>query len=182
MKAFIIVVLFLILNSNSLISKASKLYQAREQYYQSIKDEDKLEPTIELFEEIYKENPQLEGMCRTYVGSLVMLKGKHAFWPHKKVSFVNEGIPIMDKGLNLDPDNIESLFIYGSSCYYLPFFLGKGNLAEEKLKKIVAILNQDDLKKYDKKILVNALEFILKNIDLNSEEKIKINDYLTILK
>jgi len=154
---------------------------ARKLFYQSVKDEDKLEKAIIEFEEIKKNNPQMNGVTTTYIGSLTMLKGKHAFWPHKKVEYVNEGIKVMDKGIAADPKNIESLFIYGSSCYYLPFFLGKKDLAIEKLRNIIPLLDEKSIIKYDSEILTNALKFILEKIELTPEEKSKVAEYIALL-
>ncbi len=84
-----------------------------------------------------------------------MIKGKHAFWPQTKLKHVDTGIEIMNRGLKYDPDNIESLFVYGSTCYYLPFFLGKGGLAKTKLKRIVELMDERAIEMYDNEILLD---------------------------
>lgn len=177
-------ILFLLLFLQISISIAlanPKLDKARKLYLGAVKDEDKLDESIILFEELKKEIPNIQGKATTYLGSLTMLKGKHAFWPHKKVEFVNEGIKIMDQGLKQDPNNLESLFIYGSSCFYLPFFLGKSDLAESKFKKFIEIINEDEMKKYEPDIMKNALKFLLEKFELTDDEKTKLNNLLTTL-
>lgn len=148
---------------------------ARKLFYESVNDENKLNLAIEEFKSIMKNYPDLKGLAITYIGSLEMIKGKHAFWPHTKLKHVDNGIEIMNKGLNYDPDNIESLFVYGSTCYYLPFFLGKGSLAKSKLKRIVELIDESDIAKYDNNILLNVIEFLVKEVDLKGDEKTKLN-------
>jgi hypothetical protein len=154
---------------------------ARLLFYGAVKDEKKLEKAIEEFEAIKLKNPKMSGVSTTYIGSLIMLKGKHAFWPQKKIAYVNEGLEVMDKGIEADPNNLESLFIYGSTCYYLPFFLGKSKLAKQKLKYMVEILNDENITNYDKVIMTNALKFVNEKIDLSDDDKNKVNQFLNKL-
>jgi len=173
-------ILFLLLFLQISIAFANpKLDKARKLYLGAVKDEDKLDESILLFEELKTEIPNIQGKATTYLGSLTMLKGKHAFWPHKKVEYVNDGIKIMDQGLKQDPNNLESLFIYGSSCFYLPFFLGKSDLADQKFKKFIEIINEDEMKKYEQDIMNNALKFLIEKFELTEDEKTKLNNLLS---
>jgi len=155
--------------------ESEKLTKARQFYYEAVQDEDKLVEAIVLFKDIMREKPELKGMATTYIGSLEMLKGKHAFWPATKLKHVNSGIEIMDNGIKEDPDNIESLFIYGSTCHYLPFFLGKGSLADSKLNKIIEIIDESAIEQYDNKLLLNVLEFLQAEVELTPKDKQKLN-------
>lgn len=163
---------------SSLKLYSNELYlNAREDYYKATKDEDALKTSLDLFKKLEKQS-EYKAIARTYIGSLIMLKGKYAFWPNQKLDYVEEGLKEMDKGLAMDPDNIESLFIYGSTCYYLPFFLGKKQLALEKLREVINVLDDEHVKNTDKKILKNALEFIDENINLSSDDNAKLQKYL----
>lgn len=177
----IISVLILFLAFQILLLSEPNMNSARQLFYDAVKVEKKLEMGIKEFETIMDKNPKMKGIATTYIGSLTMLKGKHAFWPHKKIEYVNEGLEIMDKGLELDPQNLESLFIYGSTCYYLPFFLGKSKLADEKLKKMVSLLSDNSIAKYDSEIMSNALKFVIEKIKLSENEKNTVNTYLNKL-
>lgn len=170
-------ILFLIILSFGKIFSNDLLEAARKDYYKSTKEEKYIEKSIKKFEKL-KTNQNYKGVADTYIGSLIMLKGKYAFWPNQKLKYVEDGIKKMDEGLNADPDNIESLFIYGSTCYYLPFFLGKKQLAIDKLKKLVRVINIDSINNYDNKILKNALKFILEKIEISNSEKNKLNKIL----
>jgi hypothetical protein len=83
----------------------------------------------------------------------------------------------MDKGLKKDPDNIESLFIYGSTCWYLPKLLGKRDLAMEKLNAIIPLLKDEIFENYEAKIIEDALKFLKDNLELSQKELSKVNKY-----
>jgi hypothetical protein len=181
MKIFLLILVMAVSYIAALSGETFNMDTARKLYYQAVKDEDKLEQAMVQFEQIKSSSPQLNGITTIYIGSLTMIKGKHAFWPHKKVEYVNDGLKIMDKGIATEPNNLESLFIYGSSCYYLPFFLGKKDLAIEKLKKMIPLLDDENISKYDNEIMTNALKFIAEKIELNTDEKAKVNQYIAKL-
>lgn len=178
MKAAIILLFIMAANLYSSAHEAH-IKDARLLFYQAVEDEDKLQLAIDKFELLKNKSKLHRGVSETYIGSLTMLKGKYAFWPMKKLSYVEEGLEIMDAGIALDPSNIESLFIYGSTCYYLPFFLGKADLAEEKLRKIITLLNDKTAAKYDKEILKNALTFLKDELELSAGETKKIDAILS---
>jgi hypothetical protein len=180
-KFNLIVILMILFAVSSNYANAEDLYiKARNDYYKATKNEDALKSSLEAFKKLEKQE-QYKAIARTYIGSLIMLKGKYAFWPNQKLDYVEQGLKEMDKGLERDPENIESLFIYGSTCYYLPFFLGKKQLALDKLKELVNVLNEEKVKNTDRKILKNALEFIKENVNLNDSDMNKLNKYLNNL-
>jgi len=173
--------IFILLSVTNSFSQNNKLELGRQLYYLAVKNEENLNQAIEIFSQISKEEPSMKQLSNIYIGSLTMIKGKHAFWPHQKIDYVNEGLKIMDLAIKEEPNNIEMLFIYGSSCYYLPFFFNKKDLAINKFKKIINLLNDNSIKEYDSKILSNALEFIKEKIEITKEEQQIINKYLQLL-
>jgi hypothetical protein len=174
---FSVMVLTIILSNQIASAKESKFEKAKLLYYNAVDEEENIDQAIKLFEEIMKEKPSMKGVGKTYIGSLTAMKAAHTFWPHNKLDYANEGIDIIEEGVKLEPDNIESLFIQGSTLYNLPFFFGKSDEAEANFKKIIALLNDSLIKDYDKEMLTNAIDFILENAELNDSEKKKANNY-----
>lgn len=174
----LLIIIMTIFISDAFAETDKLLEKGRNLYYSSVKKEDDLEEAIKVFQQIKKQAPNQNALSTTYIGSLTMLKGKHAFWPQTKIKFVNEGIEIMEKGYSSDKKNIELLFIFGSSCHYLPGFLGKGDLAEEKLREIIPLLNENSIFEYKKDVMKGALEFLLKELELSQNEKSKLNNLL----
>lgn len=171
-------ILFLLFFVSYKLLSNDALANARITYYKAIEKEKYVDNAIKQFEHIQNRDKNLQGLAQTYIGSLIMLKGKYALWPPKKLEYVNDGIEVMDKGLALDPNNIESLFIYGTTCHYLPFFLGKKSLADEKFRKIIELIPHIAIEKHDINILKNAMQFILDNVKLDNSEKSRVSNFL----
>lgn len=148
----------------------SSLTQARLLYYESLKDKTKLETAIALFTTIGQSDISLQGRAQTYIGSLTAVKAKFAFWPHQKLKWAKSGLHLMDAGLAQNPEDIEALFIHGTTCYYLPGFFGRGDDAQRHLREIVRLLPEQAYQ-YDPKLIANVIQFLLEKIKLTAEER-----------
>ena len=105
------------------------------------------------------------------------MKGKHAFFPNTKLKWVKRGLARMDSGLKKAPDDIEALFIHGTTCYRLPFFFKRGDDAQRDFKEIIKHL-PSQAHTYDPELVVNIIDFLLENAKLTLDEK----TYLQTLK
>ena len=152
------------------------LQQAREKFYASVEDKKQIEPAIKLFEQIAREAPKYAGRAEVYIGTLVALKGKHAFFPYTKLKLTKRGLAIMDSGLKKVPDDIEALFIHGSACYHLPFFFQRGDDAQQGFKEIIKQLPSHG-HTYDPKLVVNIITFLLENAKLTPDEKVYLQTF-----
>ena len=146
------------------------LVVARKQFYAAIEDEKRIEPTIALFKRIGQVEPKHTGRTQVYIGALVALKGKHAFFPYTKLKWARRGLAIMNSGLKRNPDDLEALFIHGTTCYYLPFFFRRGDDAQHNFRKIVRLMPQQ-MDTYDPKLIKNVIVFLLENAKLTDDEK-----------
>jgi tetratricopeptide (TPR) repeat protein len=176
------IVLFLLSGVDN--SKASEideysLNRARELFYKSIEDKDHIHEAIELFEKL-KDNEALTGRVTTYLGALTALKGRFAFWPQKKLALANKGLAMMDEGILTSPDDVEALFVHGSTCYYLPFFFGRKDDAIRSLKKIIHLL-PEQMYRYDPDLTNNVINFIKENVELEPVEIEKLNSIQGLL-
>ena len=146
------------------------LVVARKQFYAAIEDEKRIEPTIALFKQIGQMEPEHTRRTQVYIGALVALKGKHAFFPYTKLKWARRGLAIMDRGLKRNPDDLEALFIHGTTCYYLPFFFRRGDDAQRNFRKIVKLMPQQ-MDTYDPTLIKNVVVFLLENAKLTDDEK-----------
>lgn len=176
---FIVVFLFLSYIGRAIAEQAVEetLQSARKQFYVAIKEKKQIEPTIKLFKRIAQMKPSYAGRTEVYIGALVALKGKHAFLPHTKLKWTKHGLTIMDKGLKKSPNDIEALFIHGTTCYYLPFFFRRSDDAQRDFKEIIKRIPLER-HTYDLKLIAHVVEFLLENAKLASNERI----YLQALK
>ena len=169
----LILVLFFLLWMDGAASDESiegVLEIARKQFYAAVEDKKQIEPTIQLFERIGRIAPKYAGRTQVYIGALVSLRGKHAFFPHTKLKWVNRGLAIMDSGLERDSDDIEARFIHGTTCYYLPFFFRRRDDAQRDFKEIVKRLPQQ-MDTYSPKLITHVVAFLLENAKLTRDEK-----------
>ena len=150
---------------------------ARKQFYAAIEDEKRIEPTISLFKRIEQVEPKYTGRTQVYIGSLIALRGKHAFLPHTKLKWTQRGLAIMDSGLQKSPNDIEGLFIHGTTCYYLPFFFRRGDDAQRDFREIIKLMPQQ-MDTYNPKLMTHVVAFLLENAKLTNDEK----TYLQTLK
>ena len=153
------------------------LEAARKQFYAAIEDEKQIEPTIELFKRIGEKESKYAGRTQVYIGGLVALKGKHAFFPYTKLKWVNRGLAIMDSGLEKDPNDIEALFIHGTTCYHLPFFFQRAEDAQRDFKEIIKQMPMQ-VHTYDPALITNIIVFLFENAKLTRDETV----YLQTLK
>lgn len=164
-----LIISILILFSLYSYSSFPLLESARENFYKATEEEEAVDKAISQFQQIKKIEPDLNGLAEVYIGSLTALKATYTYWPNKKMEWAKKGIAIMDEGLAKDPNNIESLFIYGTTCYYLPFFFEKGKDAENSLLKILDLLEAGRTIP-EKELLKNAIQFIIDNIEPKGEK------------
>ena len=150
---------------------------ARKQFYAAIKDEKRIEPTIALLKRIRQMEPKYTGRTQVYIGSLIALRGKHAFLPHTKLKWAQRGLAIMDSGLQKSPNDIEALFIHGTTCYYLPFFFRRGDDAQRDFREIIKLMPQQ-MDTYNPELMKHIVAFLLEHAKLTDDEKI----YLQTLK
>lgn len=148
----------------------SLLVQARHLFYASVEKQDHIDPAIVLFKRIGDLNGNLRGRTLTYIGALTALRAKHALWPHEKWRFANEGLKRMDEGLALAPQDVEALFVHGTTCYYLPVFFGRSEDAQKNLRAIARLL-PDHHQHYDRALVRNVIDFLLQHLRLSKLEK-----------
>ncbi len=148
---------------------------ARVLYMKATKDEELLDSAVSYFEKLAKSDTSLAGVSITYIGSLTMCRAVFTGWPHKKISWVNASLPIIDQGVVLDSLSIESQFIYGSSCYFLPFLWNRSDGAKEKLIYVAQQIGEGKADKYGYEWVHQAIKFISVKIDLDDNEKILVD-------
>ncbi|MBN2356686.1 hypothetical protein JXO59_11285 [candidate division KSB1 bacterium] len=168
----IIILLLIIWSTVSAATERGEdlLDDGRQLFYASVSDKKHIKPAIQAFRDLMAEHPDLEGRALTYIGALEALRGKHAFFPHDKYSKTQHGLYLMDQGLAKRPDDIESLFIHGSTCYFLPFFFNRSEDAKRHFKTILRLL-PEAYSGYDAEMVGNVINFIEEKVETTPEEQ-----------
>lgn len=146
------------------------LKQGREGFYRSVEDEAEIDPSIRTFQALAETDSAYEGRALTYTGALTALKGKHAFWPYQKLKWVKQGLALMDRGIARSPSDPEALFVRGSTCHYLPFFLRRKDDAQRDFRRIIEVL-PGRVHAYDPELMANVVRFIAEHADLTDDER-----------
>ena len=97
------------------------LDRLRTYYVEAVEDEAALEDAEALIEAEARADPT----TRAYEGALIVLKAKHAFWPHRKVHYLREGLALLDALVEAHPENVEVRYLRLLSCYFVPSFFGR---------------------------------------------------------
>jgi len=149
-------------------SKAIDINQLRKDYILSVEDSDKADELCEKLEAV--KNP--DAIILAYLGSVQAIKGKHAWNPVNKLSYLKQGFATIDKGIAKDPNQLEVRFLRFSLQYYVPAFLGYSkNLIADKNKIVALIKNTtaSDLK-MSKDVFKNIINFMINSKKCNAQE------------
>ena len=141
----------------------------RNLFYASVEDESKLDSAFMVFEEYQKLFPEFHGRATTYIGVLTALRGRHTFWIYTKYNLVKEGLKIMDQGIEQSPNDIEALFVYGSTCYFMPFLFGRKDEAQKAFVKIIELL-PENIQHYDATLIGNVINFLIEYTELSEQQ------------
>ena len=160
-------------NADSTKSVEKLLQDGRQLFHESIEDEDQIEPATAVFTELKEHFPSMAGRADAYLGALDALRGKHATWPISKFNWVKKGLKKMDSGIAQSPEDIEALFIHGSTCHYLPFFFGRKDNSRETLGKIASLL-PIQASEYDITLIMNVIDFLVEEATLPSTQVAEI--------
>lgn len=145
------------------------LVRGRQAFYSAVDQKDQIDSALHIFEKIQQHDPVYEGLATTYIGAIYTLKGKHALLPQHKYRYVLEGLEIMEQGLHENPDNLEALFIFGMTCYHLPFFFLRRAEALQTFHHIVDLLEQQ-YPSYDAALVLNVAQFLNEQVPLSARE------------
>lgn len=145
------------------------LIKGREAFYAAVMQGSQVDTALAIFRELSEAGLASRGLTTTYTGALYTLRGKHAFFPQKKYEYVQDGLRIMDQGLQQAPDDLEVLFIYGMTCHHLPFFFGRKSEARKAFRRIVGLLEKE-YGGYDDGLVSNVVQFLRNDVALTEKE------------
>ncbi len=162
----------MLMHGSSEAGKSLHLNQARELFYSAVDDGKVVDKAVLAFTSL-EDDSNSTGLALTYLGALEALKGKHSFWPHNKLKHVKKGLRMMDEGIKADPTDLESHFVRGSTCHFLPGFFNRQDTAKADFLKIIELLPEEK-HKYGKDMINGMIDFIWKNFEMTDAQKAKL--------
>lgn len=82
----------------------------------------------------------LDATLAAYQGALVTLRAKHAAWPPQKLRYMREGLALLDRTVERNPDHAEARYLRLMSCYYLPALFGRGGSVRADFAALARLL------------------------------------------
>lgn len=142
-------------------AKALDIDQLRKDYILSVEDSNKADQLYKKLKSI--KSP--DALTLAYLGSVEAIKGKHAWSPVNKLSYLKKGFSTIDKAVIKDPNQLEVRFLRFSLQYYVPAFLGYSkNLMTDKDKIVVLVKNTTAKElNMDKEVFKNIVNFMIES-------------------
>jgi hypothetical protein len=172
-KIFFFTLLFL---NSFLLAEAVKVDSAelefiRHKFYLGIEDEDQVD-TLESYLVIMygRDFNNIDPVITAYYGAIEALRGKHAFFPFTKLSYVNSSQEILAKAIEQKPYNLEIRFLRFSILHHIPGILGYSREREEDKNIIFNLLKQKDYSQLNIQRQEGIIEFMISSDRLSEEQ------------
>lgn len=145
--------------------------QLRLKYYSAVEDEDFLPELVKYIDEIFNsDEAKKSSLYYAYMGGVSAVKSKHAFWPHKKLSYLNDSMAMLRKAISIDNENLEIRFMRFSILHYVPGFLGYSSERQEDARVIFKLLVKKEFANLSSEIQKGIVEFMLNSDCLTDSE------------
>ena len=137
---------FLLFNGIIAFAETPSIHELRAMYYGAPKDKEIADRFLRVMDRI---KPDADPILVAYKGMASMLKANHAINPYTKLSYFSKGKVILERAVEVDPNNIEIRFLRFCAQTNAPFFLGYNSKIQADKMVILNFWNKltdDDLK------------------------------------
>jgi hypothetical protein len=149
----------------------SNIETLRLKYYSAVEDEDFIPELEKYINQIFNsEKAKHNPLYYAYMGGVSAVKSKHAFWPHKKLSYLNNSMEMLQKAISIAHKDLEIRFMRFSILHYVPGFLGYSSEKEEDARMIVNLLVNKEFANLSREIQKGIVEFMLASNRLTDSE------------
>ncbi len=171
MKLFI--VFFILFASSNLAAEISRdnLKSIRTMFYSSVEDEKYLSKLEDYLAQNFPANAVRPAIIRAYFAAIEAVKGKHAFWPFKKLSYLNKSMDSLEAVIKTEPSNLEVRFLRFSILHHLPGILGYSAETQGDAFAILTLLKRRDYSGLDQSIVTGIAEFLYRSGRISEENK-----------
>ncbi len=143
----------------------------RTSYYASVEDDNELEKLEDFITKEYSANiSQYPPIILAYYGGTIALKGKHAFWPFDKLSYLNSSMDILKLAIDKAPDNLEIRFIRFSILDNIPGILGYSEEREKDKDEIVHLLCEKNYSQLKESIQEGIVKYMVESGRLTANQ------------
>jgi hypothetical protein len=164
-----LLILIFVLNSILFAFETDRKDEIRRLFYFSVESVDSLKKFENHLKSLRRKLD--ESFSLAYSGAYLTLVAKHSINPYTKYYKLKEGLELLDRAIQLEPDNLEYRFIRLSVLNYVPSFLGFDDKFFDDYEKAFALLKKKDLSSVDKQTQKGIIEFLMRSKKLNSSQK-----------
>lgn len=150
--------------------------QLRAYYLEGVENSQAINQGISLAEGV----PEPTATIQAYHAALTVLHAKHAFWPPKKMRYLNEGLPVLDDLVKRHSDHVEIRYLRLLSCYYLPRFLGRSDSVDEDATALARLLPESN-GMFPRTLYADMVRFVSSIDVLSDAERQPLEALLTTL-
>lgn len=175
----IVLALVFVLPMNVSHAQSEAVEQLRSYYLQSAAEESYIAEAQAFIEQptVFQEGES--AIVEGYRGALIVMQAKHAFWPGKKMRYLNEGLPILDHLIAQDAEHVELRYLRLLSCYYLPRFLKRGWSVEEDLDALARLLPAVS-SEYPPDLYQTMVRFVMESDTISDGDRAALNQALQV--
>ena len=102
------------------------------------------EPCVDSLQVLAEDTLTLQSLERplteAYLGAVEVLRAKHGTWPPSRLKWARRGVARLDTARESAPEDPDVVYLQTASTLFLPFFMGRGDQAEEDLGDLARIL------------------------------------------
>ncbi|MFY8108366.1 MAG: hypothetical protein ACOVO9_05205 [Bacteroidia bacterium] len=158
---------FLLVLISFLLPANKTLNEIRSLYHESIYSSEKSKEIINYFDK----EPGKTATEMAYEGASRMVRAKHLFFPHDKLSTFQKGKVLVEEAVKKEPNGIEIRYLRYSLQLESPSFLSyRQNLSEDR-----KFLIEHYSEVRDKELKLRLKDFLIKEAKLSIEERKIIN-------
>ena len=114
-----------------------------------------------------------------YNGVCNAMYAKYAFFPWNKLKYVNAGMHLLNKAVEIDSSNLEVHFLRFTVLSNLPSFLGYSSKADFEANKIYYMLKSYDTSE-DVQLIKNIVQFLIESNRLNKIKQEDLSQYFKL--
>lgn len=136
--------------------ECSQIHQIRSDFHQ-ISSKNLLYEFIDNFDQ------STCNLAQPYLASAKMQRAKYAFFPHKKLTYFNEGKKLLENYIQHNPKNIEARYVRLLVQSQAPFFLGYNSQINDDAAFVLKNISSSGLpESYQNELLKNTRDVISK--------------------
>ena len=117
--------------------------EAVELYQKAVSGHGKsLQKAIDIFKDL-RNQKHGDNVLEAYCGASYLLMGKYEKNPMNKEKWIKDGLQIIDKAQNNDPNNVKVRILRGYSCYHLPAYFNRISTTIEDFEYLLSRREKD---------------------------------------